>query len=71
MDQLSSVLLWDTKRVEHVTGKGMPPTLTERAPFVFRQTVFTGIIELKPLFTSCTRRIYGPSKTLKTCMYRN
>ena len=62
---------YEHKRVEHVTVRGMQLTPTELAPFVFGQTNFTGITELKPLFTSCRGRLYGPSTTLKTWIYRN
>lgn len=59
----------ERKRVGHVTVSGMLLPPTELAPFVFGQTVFTGIIELKPLFTSCRTWRYGQSNTLKTWTY--
>jgi hypothetical protein len=44
---------------EDSTVRGMELSRTEVAPFVFGQTVFTGIIQLKPLFTSCREWTYG------------
>jgi hypothetical protein len=44
---------------EEGTVGGMQISQTEVAPFVFGPTVFNGIIQLKPLFTSCREWTYG------------